>query len=107
MNPGKRDCKITIERPVSTPDNIGGRSKTWESVCTEWAEFKKPRTQTAVVQGGVAAVITQEITIPRNDDVTIGCLVRDGKRSYKIIGVSIEDRRYMTLICEEVVRHAG
>lgn len=107
MNPGKRDHKITIERPASTPDGMGGRSKTWEIVCTAWAEFGKPRTQTASVQGGVAAVVTQEITIPRNDNVTIGHTVRDGVRSYKIIGLGTNDRRYTTLICEEVIRHAG
>ena len=58
MNPAKRDRKINIERPVTAPDGMGGRSKTWEVLCTAWAEFKKPRAQTAMVQGGVAAVVT-------------------------------------------------
>ena len=106
MNPGKRDHKVIIERPVSIPDGMGGRSKTWEKVCEAWAEFKKPRAQTAIVQGGVAAVVTQEITIHRNDAVTLGCMVSDGKHSYKVIGIS-DDRRYMSLICEELARYEG
>ena len=107
MNPAKRDRKINIERPVTAPDGMGGRSKTWEVVCSVWAEFKKPRTQTAMVQGGVAAVVTQEMTIPRNDEIAVGCRVREGTREFKIIGVGYNDRRYMTLVCEEVVRYAG
>ena len=107
MNPAKRDHKITIENPVSASDEMGGRSKTWATVCVAWVEFKKPRTQTGLVQGGVAAVVTQEMTMPYNDAVVVGCRVSYGNRQFDVIGVGNNDRRYMTLICEEVVRHAG
>lgn len=107
MNPGKLNRRITIERPFSTPDGGGGRAKTWSPICEAWAEFKKPRAQTAIVQGGVAAVVTQEITIRICDGITPGCRVVDGERIYRVIGIGANDRRYMTLICEEVMRHAG
>ena len=107
MDPARRDRRVTIERPVAAPDEMGGRSKTWETVCNAWVEFKKPRTQTGLVQGGVAAVVTQEMTTPYNDDIVVGCRVSYGKRQFNVIGVGSSDRRYMTLICEEVVRNAG
>lgn len=106
MNPGRRDRKITIERPVSTQDDQGGRTKTWRTVCTAWGEFIRPRVNTAVVQGGVAAVVTQEIVIPACD-VRPGYRVVYGERIYRVLGVSADDRRYVTLVCEEVEHHAG
>ena len=107
MNPAIRDRRVTIERPVAASDEMGGRSKKWNTVCAAWEEFKKPRTQTGLVQGGVATVVTQEMTTPYNDDIVVGCRVNYAKRQFNVIGVGGSDRRYMTLICEEVVRHAG
>lgn len=106
MNPGLRDRKIVIERPVSTHDYQGGRAKKWSIVCTAWGGFKRPRANTAVVQGGVAAVVTQEIVIPACD-VCPGYRVVCGRRIYRVLGVSADDRRYVTLVCEEVEHHAG
>ncbi|MBR4401030.1 MAG: head-tail adaptor protein [Synergistes sp.] len=106
MNPGLRDKIIAIERPLSTPDAQGGRGKAWQTVCTAWGEFKRPRINTAVVQGGAAAVITQEIVVPVCD-VRPGYRVVYGTKIYRVLGVSSDDRRYVTLVCEEVKHHEG
>lgn len=104
MNPGLLDRKITIERPVSTPDGMGGRSTAWETLCTTWALFKPPKMRQEVVQGGIASVVTHEITIRFCSGITPGCRVVEGDRTYGVIGVGVIDRRYMTLTCKEVER---
>lgn len=106
INPGSRDHQLTIEKPTSTADSMGGRSKTWTKVCDAWGKFKRPRINTALVQGGAAAVVTQEIILPMCEAYP-GYRVICSGHVYKVIGVSSNDRRYVTLLCEEVEHHAG
>lgn len=106
MNPGAREYQLTLKKPVSTADAMGGRAKTWTKVCDAWGKFKRPRTHTALVQGGVAAVVTQEIIIPTCEAYP-GYRVECGGHTYAVVGVAPEDRRYITLICEEVEHHAN
>ena len=107
LDPGRRDTKMTIQAPVSTGDGMGGRSKTWTTLCVAWAEFKKPRAHTALVQGGVAMVASQEIVVPTVSGVTAGCRVVAGNRVYKVVAPGMTNGRYMSLLCEEVEHHAG
>lgn len=104
MNPGSLDRKITIERAVTTPDAMGGRSTAWAALCTAWALFKPPKMRQEIIQGGIASIVTHEITIRSCNGVTPGCRVVEGERIYDVIGVGVIDRRYMTLICKEVDR---
>jgi SPP1 family predicted phage head-tail adaptor len=41
MNPGELNKKVTIERPVDTPDaQTGAPVRTWEDVATVWAKIE-------------------------------------------------------------------
>lgn len=79
----------------------------WESVCEAWAEIRVSRSQQAIAQGGAAAVVTYEATLPLYDGIQSGYVLCDGAKKYKIIGFGESDRRYMTLICREVAHNAG
>ena len=104
---GRRNVKIIIQTPTSTPDGMGGRSKTWSDLCAVWGEVRRPRVHTAVVQGGVAMVTSQEVIIPTTGGINAGCRAVINGQNYEIVGVAVTADRYMSLILKEVEHYAG
>ena len=105
MNIGKMDKRVTLLKPVRTPDGQGGRKKDFEPVATVWAEFRKPKLVTAEMTGAVISDMTQEISIRYRTDVKRGWRALYGDRVFDIIHPPYDYNRENTiLVCREVVR---
>ena len=103
---GDYDHRVTIQYPVTreTGDG-GGRSEEWTDLCTVWANFKKPTVTTAVEQGGLVSVVTQEMDIRNRNDVLPGMKLVCGQQTFDILHVLSPYPEKTTLICQEVTRH--
>ena len=84
MNPGKLNKRVAIYKPSVIADGMGGRKQTMVKDDV-WAEFKRPRFASAVVEGAPATSITQGVLIRPVSGIRRGWQVRHGGRIYDII----------------------
>lgn len=67
---GKLRERVTIERPVRTPDGAGGADVTWEALATVWAEVVALGGTEAALGERMEARAPHRVTIRFRDDVT-------------------------------------
>ena len=75
MNPGELRERITISRPKTSDDGIGGSARTFEKFCDCWAKVTATRSRSGIISGRDLELRTHEVTIrlgkiePENGDV--------------------------------------
>ena len=101
--------RLTIEKPVSTPDGQGGFTTVWVTFATVWGEVKTASRSERWFSDQVQPVGSHKIVIRWLKDVEETMRVRlsstDIDRTYQIKGITfVDDRRYfITLDCAENV----
>lgn len=102
MNPGKLNKRVAIYKPSVVADGMGGRKQTMVKDVDVWAEFKRPRFASTVVEGTPATSITQGVLIRPVSGIRRGWQVRCGGRIYDIIHVDESVKGEMVLTTQEV-----
>ena len=75
MNPGELRERITISRPKTSDDEIGGSARTLEKLCDCWAKVTATRSRSGIIPGRDLEIRTHEDSIrlgtiePENGDV--------------------------------------
>lgn len=87
MNAGDLTKRVSIYKPLPISDNQGGRSQIWVEHCKAWAQFKRPRFASTVIQGAPATVITQGILIREVAGISRGWQIRYKERIFEIVHV--------------------
>jgi SPP1 family predicted phage head-tail adaptor len=105
MGIGSMDKKITLQKPVKTPDGMGGSKTDYATVTAVWAEFLRPGLQVAESTGTIISELIRKIIIWKRPDVRKGWRVLLGSRTFSVEH-SYDDanRLKMVLVCKEVVR---
>ncbi len=55
--------RVTIQRPSTTKDRLGGPTRTWIPVATLWADIQPLSGREAVIANRLSAQITHQITV--------------------------------------------
>lgn len=101
---GKLNKRITIKSHTEAADGQGGRTTTWETKYTVWANINVPKASVQSVQGAVSSTLTYEITIRAVSDNLVGCKVFYGSREFDVIHCYGNNFNGTVLQCVEVVK---
>lgn len=101
--------RLTLERPVETPDGGGGAMRSWEPVGVLWAAIDPSTGREGAIGPRLASRISHRITVRRGrraaDHPTPDCRLRHGNRLFAIRAVSDDERAperaYLTIWAEE------
>lgn len=101
---GDLDQRFVIERPVDTPDDIGGVVRAWDVVDVVWGRLQPASGTHGLIAAHEASTLTHRIMIRWRPDVTGAMRVRLGERVFTIHAAIDWDtrRRFMLLQCEEI-----
>lgn len=100
---GDLDQRLSLERPVDTPDDIGGVTRAWAAVDEVWARVTPVSGREDFNGEGEESVITHRVLIRWRPDVTGAMRLRFGSRVFAIHAAFDWDsrRRFLLLQCEE------
>ena len=101
---GKLNKRIIIKSHTEAADGQGGRTTTWETKYTVWANINVPKASVQSVQGAVSSTLTYEITIRAVSDNLVGCKVFYGSREFDVIHCYGNNFNGTVLQCVEVVK---
>lgn len=99
--------RLTLERPILTPDGAGGWARSWQEVGRIWGAIKSSAGREGAVGERPASRVSHRIIVRRglsNDEVpTADCRLRHGETVFAIHAVSDtdEDRGFLTLWAEK------
>lgn len=104
INIGRLDELIELKQPTVAEDGMGGRSTTFTTADTVWAEFLKPRLATMQESGSVISEMVREIRIRNRTDVRKGWRVIHGSKTFDVEHAYDPDKESTIIVCREVVR---
>jgi SPP1 family predicted phage head-tail adaptor len=96
--------RITIESPVATQDEGGGRSITWSPLATVWAQIEQTGGRQLVRAGEVEPQTLYRLTLRHVAGIIAGMRAVWGAKLIEITGVTDPDGRGRTLVLEGVNR---
>ncbi|MGO4173582.1 phage head closure protein [Bosea sp. TAF32] len=101
---GRLRRRLTLEAPVSTPDELGGVTQVFEVVAAFWAQVEWLAGAEQWRQGRPEQVGTHRVTLRWRGDLDGGKRLRDGDRIFDIRTVADPDgsRRRLVCLAEEV-----
>ena len=96
-------ARIALERPETTPDDIGGASRAWTSEGEAWAEIIAGGAGEAAGLDGPSARTTYRVSIRMRRDVLPGWRLRWGARTLRVRTIADGDAQgaLLMLECEE------
>jgi SPP1 family predicted phage head-tail adaptor len=97
---GRLRHRVTIERPVGTPDGAGGETVTWETLAAAWAEVRPLTAAEKTVAGHAAAVLTHRVTLRQRDGIAGGMRIVHRGRLLQIRAVRDPDEAGRWLVAE-------
>lgn len=97
--------RLTVERPVDTPDGAGGATRTWIAVGSVWGHIATQSGSETVAADQGQQRLTHRITIRWRGDVTAEMRLRIAGRTFSIIAVlDREDRtRFLECLTQEEI----
>lgn len=100
---GDLDQRLSLERPVETPDDIGGVSRAWAHVDDVWGQLTPVAGHEDFIAGREETTLTHRVLIRWRPDVTGAMRLRLGSRTFVIHAALDWDtrRRFMLLQCQE------
>ena len=101
---GRMNRRVELVHQVTVSDGMGGRSTTWQTVTTVWAEFRKPTLSVIEQNGALASEITREISVRYRTDVKRGWRVICDGRTYEVLHTYDYSRETTVIVCREVVK---
>lgn len=101
---GKLNKRVVIKYPATASDGQGGRTTTWETKYTVWANINVPKASVQSVQGAVSSTLTYEVTIRAVSDNLVGCKVFYGSREFDVSHCYGNNFNGTVLQCVEVVK---
>lgn len=101
---GNLKYRITIQKPTTTSDGQGGRTKSFTDWKTVWADIKPPRASSGVFQGDIVSKLTIEILIRKVSDNLVGAKVIYGTKSYMVTDAYDDRFGGTVLLTQEIVR---
>ncbi|MCX5497658.1 phage head closure protein [Kaistia dalseonensis] len=103
FDPGILAHRVTIQRPVATPDGAGGAALTWEALATVWAAIDPVSAREDAASDRLATRLTHRITVRFRADLAGGMRIAHRGRSLRITAWRDPDetRRFLVLDTEE------
>ena len=97
--------RLTLEGPMETADDMGGRSLTFESIAAVWSDLRALSAKHDFQAGRSEQRTTHRVTLRWRNDVKPGMRLRDGDRVFNIRAVSDLDEggAHLECLCEEIV----
>ncbi len=95
--------RVTIERPVGTPDDGGGETVAWETVAVVWARVEPLRADERTAGAHLAMLATHRVILRWRDDVSGGMRVVHRGRALRVRAAADPDetRRFLELAAQE------
>ncbi len=106
FDPGALRHRLTLLRPVETPDGCGGIQVTWENVATVWAALTPVRARSFLEAQQDKDEVRMIIHLRHRDDVEAGWQCTIGERILEIETIHDPDQRRCYLECEARERSA-
>jgi SPP1 family predicted phage head-tail adaptor len=109
MKIGKMDKRITLQKPNTVSDGMGGKKPAtgtdkWVDVVKLWAEFRTPNFKELVAAGTTVSELNQLISIWHRAGIERGWRILCGKRIFKIQNTFDPDKQTTLLVCQEVTK---
>lgn len=101
---GKLNKRIIIKSHTEASDGQGGRSTTWATKYTVWANINVPKASVQSIQGATSSTLTYAITIREVSDNLVGSKVFYGTREFDVIHCYSNNFNGTVLQCEEVIK---
>lgn len=103
LDPGSLNVRLTLERPVETPDGQGGATVGFAALATLWARIEPVAARAEEAAGAQRIAVTHRIWLRRRGDLAGGMRLRKGARLFVIHAFCDPDEtgRYMLCDCEE------
>jgi SPP1 family predicted phage head-tail adaptor len=100
---GDLDQRLSLERPVDTPDDIGGVDRSWVHVDDLWAQVTPVSGREDFAAEREETALTHRVLVRWRPDVTGAMRLRVGSRILVIHAALDWDtrRRFMLLQCQE------
>lgn len=100
---GDLDQRLALERPVDTPDDIGGVTRAWVHVDDVWAQVTPVSGREDFAGEREESAITHRVLVRWRPDVTGVMRLRLDARAFAIHAALDWDarRRFLLLQCEE------
>jgi len=105
MRSGRLRHRITIKRPIQTPDGMGGITTTWGTVCVCWAAIEPLRGKEFYDSQMENSEVTGKIVMRYLARINSTMKVFFGEREFEIIApINVEEKnRELQLMVKELV----
>jgi SPP1 family predicted phage head-tail adaptor len=111
LTAGNLTDRVTIQQKSTTADGQGGRSTTWGTLATVWAQVMPLRMGEKLQAAAVGSTLGYRVTVRYRADITPAMRIRwtpfkaASAKTLEIHGVQPFDggRRLLTLDCAEVI----
>ena len=106
---GDMKDRVALQRPIQTPDGMGGTETGWQDVAEVWANFRYLRGGETVLASRLQGRLTAVITIRESADtraVTADWRLRDARKAtiWNIRSfIPSDDDAFLELTCESGV----
>jgi SPP1 family predicted phage head-tail adaptor len=102
---GELRSRITIQSISDVSDGIGGKTRSWISFLTIWANIEPISAKERFFAQRIEHNVTHKITIRSNTLISAGMRVSYGSAIYQIKGIrDVKNRhRFSELLCEQGV----
>jgi head-tail adaptor len=99
---GTLNRRLVLEAPVETGDGAGGVTRSYATATTLWAQVLPIAVRADVAGDSLGAVLRHRIVMRARGGITTRHRLRDGARTYRIVGVrESADRRFIEIDAEE------
>jgi SPP1 family predicted phage head-tail adaptor len=100
--PGEMNRRLVLEAPSEIDDGEGGVTRTFDVVCTLWAQVVPLAARPDTAAGSLGAALRYTIVVRNRSGITTRHQFQDGERIYRIIAVrESADRRFLEIDAEE------
>jgi SPP1 family predicted phage head-tail adaptor len=100
---GELNRRVTMQRPVQTEDEGGGKTIVWQDVAEVWAKVEPVSSREKFFAGQTMSEVTHRIILRHRTDVRNEMRIRFGENHFSVD--SIIDlagaRRFLELLCVE------
>lgn len=103
MRIGDLNRRILIQRPVSTPDAMGGASIVWTTAATVWSSLWPVSAGERIQANAPTLIITHRVRIRYRSDIKPSWRLKYGNRYLSVVSIinANEADRQLDLMCRE------
>ncbi|BAT61226.1 phage head-tail joining protein [Variibacter gotjawalensis] len=103
IDPGQLKTRLTVEKPIETPDGAGGVTRGYAVAATVWAAVNPVSLRFATVAEAPGTTVTHMIVVRAPLDVGVRHRLSAGPRVFRVIAVCEQDAdgRFLLIRAEE------